>query len=312
MILQKDPSQGILATGHNSILNVPGTDDWYIVYHRFGMPGGDGTHRETTIDKLTFDPATGLMNTVTPTLTSVEAQTIVDPQPLTVTIAGAARENETLTASVPEPWTATSIQWSRDGEDIEGATGASYLLTASDVGATVSASVTAEKPLWDPASAVASVGPVLAAGDGPVDPDSPQLLLETTTLTAGQPVTVRGSGFGADERIDFTLFSTPTALGTVQTDSAGAFTVTLTVPTSVTAGAHTLRAASADSDDVAEVAVTVIAAAPTGGSGVGSGTGSSASPLASTGLAVAWPIMAGLLLLSAGLLLVMRRRRSVS
>lgn len=54
MILQKDPSQGILGTGHSSIVNVPGTDDWYIAYHRFGMPGGDGTHRETTIDRLTF------------------------------------------------------------------------------------------------------------------------------------------------------------------------------------------------------------------------------------------------------------------
>jgi LPXTG-motif cell wall-anchored protein len=253
---------------------------------------------------------------VTPTLTSVDPQTIVDPQPLTVAIAGTARENETLTASVPEPWTATSVQWTRDGEDIVGATGASYLLTASDVGATIGASVTAEKPLWDPASAVAAVGPVLAAGGGSVDPDSPQLLLETTTLTAGQPFTVRGSGFGADERIDFTLFSTPTALGTVQTDSSGAFTASLTVPASVEAGAHTLRAASADSDDVAEVAVTVVAAAPTGGSGAGgstgAGTGSQASPLASTGLAVGWPIAAGVLLLAAGLLLVKRRRRSVS
>ncbi|WP_290805846.1 family 43 glycosylhydrolase [Herbiconiux sp.] len=305
VILQKDESLGILGTGHSSILNVPGTDDWYIVYHRFAMPGGDGQHRETTIDRLTFDAETGLMNTVTPTLTSVEAQSIVDPQPLTVTIAGAAREKETLTASVPEPWTASSIQWSRDGEDIEGATGASYLLTAADVGATVSASVTAEKPYWDPASAVASVGPVLAAGGGTVDPDSPQLLLETTTLTAGQSFTVRGSGFGAEERIDFTLFSTPTALGTVQTDSAGAFTVTLTVPTSVTAGAHTLRAASADSDDVAEVAVTVKAAAGTGGAVPG------ADPLASTGLTIGWSLVGGAALLAAGLLLVMRRRRSV-
>ncbi|SMQ75485.1 family 43 glycosylhydrolase [Agreia sp. VKM Ac-1783] len=315
VILEKDTSQGILATGHSSILNVPGTDDWYIVYHRFAIPGGDGQHRETTIDKLTFDPETGLINPVTPTLTSVEAQTIVDPQPLTVAIAGTARENETLTASVPEPWVTTSVQWTRDGENIDGATGESYLLTASDVGATIGASVTAEKPLWDAASAVASVGPVLAAGVGPVDPGSPQLQLETTTLTAGKPVTVRGSGFGTDERIDFTLFSTPTALGTVQTDSSGAFTATLTVPTSVPAGAHTLRAASADSDDVAEIAVTVIAAASTGdtgpGAGTGAGTGSQTSPLASTGLAVGWPILAGALLLAAGLLLVMRRRRRV-
>ncbi len=53
VLLEKDPTQGILGTGHSSILNVAGTDDWYIAYHRFGIPpGGDGTHRETTIDRL--------------------------------------------------------------------------------------------------------------------------------------------------------------------------------------------------------------------------------------------------------------------
>ncbi|KAH8597584.1 glycosyl hydrolase [Bisporella sp. PMI_857] len=76
VILQKDPSQGILATGHNSITNVPGTDDWYIAYHRFAIPGGDGQHRETTIDVLTFDPDTGFIETVIPTLTSVSPQII--------------------------------------------------------------------------------------------------------------------------------------------------------------------------------------------------------------------------------------------
>ncbi|KAF2158453.1 glycoside hydrolase family 43 protein [Zasmidium cellare ATCC 36951] len=76
VILQKDTSQGILATGHNSIVNVPGTDDWYIAYHRFAIPDGDGTHRETTIDRLTFDPDTGLINTVKPTLNGPGSQTI--------------------------------------------------------------------------------------------------------------------------------------------------------------------------------------------------------------------------------------------
>jgi hypothetical protein len=71
VILQKDPTQGILATGHSSIIQVPGTDDWYIAYHRFGMPGGDGTHRETTIDRLYFNPD-GTIKPVVPTLTSVD------------------------------------------------------------------------------------------------------------------------------------------------------------------------------------------------------------------------------------------------
>jgi len=71
VILEKDASQGILGTGHSSIVQVPGTDEWYIAYHRFGMPGGDGTHRETTIDRLSFD-ANGLIEKVVPTLESIE------------------------------------------------------------------------------------------------------------------------------------------------------------------------------------------------------------------------------------------------
>jgi len=71
VILQKDVEKGILATGHNSILNVPGTDEWYIVYHRFSIPGGDGTHRETTIDELHFDEESGLIVNVVPTVDGI-------------------------------------------------------------------------------------------------------------------------------------------------------------------------------------------------------------------------------------------------
>lgn len=75
VILQKDLSLGIKATGHNSIINVPGTDDWYIAYHRFAIPGGDGQHRETTIDRITIG-ADGLFQAVVPTLTGVAPERI--------------------------------------------------------------------------------------------------------------------------------------------------------------------------------------------------------------------------------------------
>jgi beta-xylosidase len=77
LVLEKRPELGILATGHNSIVNVPGTDDWYMAYHRFMIPDGDGTHRETTIDRVYFDGETGLMKPVVPTLESVSAQIII-------------------------------------------------------------------------------------------------------------------------------------------------------------------------------------------------------------------------------------------
>ena len=75
-ILQKDPENDILGTGHHSILYMPETDEAYIVYAKFMTPlgqvtGGFGYHREVCIDKLTFDEETGLMNPVTPTLTGI-------------------------------------------------------------------------------------------------------------------------------------------------------------------------------------------------------------------------------------------------
>ncbi|MFE2963084.1 family 43 glycosylhydrolase [Streptomyces sp. NPDC059340] len=74
-ILSKRPEYGIKGTGHHSVVNVPGTDDWYIVYHRFalngpGKAGGDGTHRETTIDRMEF-AADGTIEPVVPTLESI-------------------------------------------------------------------------------------------------------------------------------------------------------------------------------------------------------------------------------------------------
>lgn len=61
LILSKEPSKGIYGTGHNSVLQVPGKDEWYIVYHRFSRPNGikmgdaAGFHREVCIDKLEFN-----------------------------------------------------------------------------------------------------------------------------------------------------------------------------------------------------------------------------------------------------------------
>jgi len=80
VILSKDPTQGILGTGHSSIIQVPGTDDWYIVYHRFAIPGGDGVHRESTIDRLYFD-ASGAITPVIPTLESIDPLAYTGSQP---------------------------------------------------------------------------------------------------------------------------------------------------------------------------------------------------------------------------------------
>ena len=61
LVIAKDKEAGILGTGHNSVIQVPGKDEWYIVYHRFNYPKGNtmgeaaGYNREVCIDKLEFD-----------------------------------------------------------------------------------------------------------------------------------------------------------------------------------------------------------------------------------------------------------------
>jgi hypothetical protein len=73
LILAKDPEKGIYATGHNSVLQIPGNDEWYMVYHRFNRPDGikmgreAGWFREVCMDKMEFD-ADGSIKRVMPTL----------------------------------------------------------------------------------------------------------------------------------------------------------------------------------------------------------------------------------------------------
>ena len=71
-------SSEIKGTGHHSVINVPGTDEWYICYHRFNTAlygntdstAGAGNHREVCIDKMEFDE-NGNIKTVIPTLEGV-------------------------------------------------------------------------------------------------------------------------------------------------------------------------------------------------------------------------------------------------
>ncbi len=50
-------SQRPLATGagHHSVVRLPGTDEWYICYHRRPIPSLSPHHRVTCIDRLEFD-----------------------------------------------------------------------------------------------------------------------------------------------------------------------------------------------------------------------------------------------------------------
>ncbi len=69
-VLQQDPK---IATGagHHSVIQIPGTDDWYIVYHRRPLNTTNGNHRETCIDRMYFDEK-GLIKPVVITKDGVE------------------------------------------------------------------------------------------------------------------------------------------------------------------------------------------------------------------------------------------------
>jgi arabinoxylan arabinofuranohydrolase len=82
LVIAKDTVAGIYATGHNSILQIPGKDEWYIVYHRFNYPNGikmgraAGYNREVCIDKMEFN-SDGSIKLVKPTHAGVNAITPV-------------------------------------------------------------------------------------------------------------------------------------------------------------------------------------------------------------------------------------------
>ncbi|MGE9314692.1 glycoside hydrolase family 43 protein [Niabella sp. CJ426] len=61
-ILQQNPA---IATGagHHSVLQIPGKDEYYIVYHRRPLTEKDGNSRVVCIDKMEFD-SQGLIKTV--------------------------------------------------------------------------------------------------------------------------------------------------------------------------------------------------------------------------------------------------------
>lgn len=71
-ILKQDP---LVATGagHHSVMNIPGTNEWYIVYHRRPLTETDGNHRELCIDKMYFN-AKGEIEPVTITKQGVKAR----------------------------------------------------------------------------------------------------------------------------------------------------------------------------------------------------------------------------------------------
>ena len=76
IVIQQRPDEKIYGTAHNSVLQIPGRDEWYIIYHRINenyldREKGPGFHRQVCIDRMEFD-AEGKILPVTPTNTGVK------------------------------------------------------------------------------------------------------------------------------------------------------------------------------------------------------------------------------------------------
>lgn len=76
VILRQDGKREIYGPAHNSVLQIPDTDEWYIVYHRINKDyierdKGPGVHREVCIDRMYFNED-GTIQPVKPTLRGVK------------------------------------------------------------------------------------------------------------------------------------------------------------------------------------------------------------------------------------------------
>ena len=76
VVIARNNTDAIYGTGHNSVVQIPGKDEWYIVYHRLNRPtafnySSPGNFREVCIDKLEFN-VDGTIKTITPTLEGIE------------------------------------------------------------------------------------------------------------------------------------------------------------------------------------------------------------------------------------------------
>ena len=72
VILIQRPEEEIYGPAHNSVLQIPGKDEWYIVYHRHPIGSTDGNNRVTCIDRMYFEED-GTIRPVKMTFEGVEA-----------------------------------------------------------------------------------------------------------------------------------------------------------------------------------------------------------------------------------------------
>jgi hypothetical protein len=140
------------------------------------------------------------------------------------------------------------------------------------------------------------------------DPYPPTSSCAISTLNQsvqpGDTINITGSGFPANSTVTLTVHSVAITLGTVHTDGTGAFTDTVTIPSSLTGTNHKIVATSASvtcsMNPFGSKGVDAVATKPKSG----------IDALATTGFAaMTASVIAVALLAGGGLLLLLGRRR---
>jgi len=147
-----------------------------------------------------------------------------------------------------------------------------------------------------------------AAIEGLAEPGAPTLQVDGSLVVGGE-ITVTGEAFEPGTRVTVELHSEPVELGSLVVDETGAFRLVATIPADTTPGQHAIVVLG-DGAELATLAITVRAAA--GGGGGGGGAGGGDDPLAQSGVdavAIGGTIALASLLLAAGAVLLVARRR---
>jgi hypothetical protein len=200
-------------------------------------------------------------------------------------------------------------------------TAGNQTVTATD---TVSASIT-------------GTSSAIAVTDPAVVPD-PEATVDQSSVQAGGTIQVDGSGFQAGEQVQVWLHSTPLLLATVSADASGTISYLATIPADTAAGSHhieligltsAVQVATASftvtaANDPAPTTTTTAAPVPTtvpttatvadtfdaaASQSVAATTTSTSGTLPVTGAAVSSLLVAGLVLVAAGLVVLAGARR---
>ncbi|MPQ99772.1 hypothetical protein GB931_17985 [Modestobacter sp. I12A-02628] len=183
--------------------------------------------------------------------------------------------------------------------------------TAAPTPTSTTASTTAPAPTAPVSPPAGPEGPAPVVP--PVPPATPLTLTTDrgviTDIDPGQALTVMGTGFRPFSAATIVIYSTPVVLGTVTTDADGNFRTTVTVPTSLEAGAHSLVASGTAPDGTSRfLRMDVVMDGPAHASPPAPSGGPA---LAYTGAATVVPALIGVgLLAGGGGLLVAARRRA--